>query len=122
MNLLKNVNHDCRKILIDHASKFGQKSAFTDDAFTSKKIIPSFKPHLSSARWTRWQTVTHESFKFMLVHVIQKHETTHEQARAKASKVFLERAGELSALVWGLREDACAMYPSISEQDIKEGL
>ena len=34
MNPVKNIHHECRKTLIDHASKFGQKSAFTDDAFT----------------------------------------------------------------------------------------
>ena len=117
MNLLNNVHHDCRKSLIDHASKFGQKRAFTDDAFTSKKIMPGFKPRLPSARWIQWQTVTHESFKLVLGHVIQKHEATYDQASAKASKQKIERASEMAALVCIIKEDVCSNYPAVHNAD-----
>ena len=119
MNLLKSVNHECRKTLIDHASKFGAKSAFTDDAFTFKKNIPGVKPRLASARWIRWLTVTHESFKLMLGHMIQKHEATHDQARAKASKQKIERASEMAALVCGIKEDVCSNHPAVHNDDLQ---
>ena len=39
MNILKNINVQCRTLLIDHVSEYGAKGAFTDNGFTSKKIL-----------------------------------------------------------------------------------
>ena len=118
MHILRSINHDCRVVLLDHASKFGAKSAFTDDAFTSKRILPGHKPRLPSQRWCRWQTVTHDSFMLMLQHVIQKHETMHEAARCKVSKPKIERASEMASLVFAIKEDVLQTFPAIPQDDI----
>ena len=117
MNLLKHVDVDARRLLIDHASKLGARSAFADDAFTSRKMLPGFKPRLTSAKWIRWQTVTHDSFKLLIKNVISRHEATSEQAHLRAPKASLRKTSGLSTLVWGIKDHVCAMYPSISEQD-----
>ena len=53
MNILQHINVESRAILIEHFSKYGSNgySAFTDDAFTTKKILPGNKPRMSSLRW-----------------------------------------------------------------------
>ena len=73
LNIIKGIDGESRALLIEHASKYGSKIAFSDDAFASKKILPGHKPRLPVPRWNRWLTVTNDSFKLMLLHVIKKH-------------------------------------------------
>ena len=119
INILKNINAECRSLLIEHVSKFGAKSAFTDDAFTSKKIFPGHKPRLSTPKWVRWGTVTNESFLLMLKHVIWKHENTHDTARCKVSKSKIERSSEMAALVVGIAQDVLESHPTLPHMDIE---
>ena len=120
MNIIKGLDFACRTLLIDHASRYGGTSAFTDDAFTSKKILPGFKARHPTPRWCRWQTVTHESFMLMLQHVIQKHNTMHEAARCKVSKQKIERSSEMAALVIGITEDVLESHASLPRSDIEK--
>ena len=57
----------------------------------------------------------------MLGHVIQKHEATHDQARPKAPHQKNERANEMAALVWGIKEDVCSTRPAVHEDDLHDG-
>ena len=76
LNLLKHVDAQWRNLLVDHASQYGKNSAFVDDAFTLKKVLPGYKPRCASAKWVQLLTVTQRSFGIMLKHVIRKHENT----------------------------------------------
>ena len=121
MNLLKCVNKEGRNLLLAHASKFGEKIAFHDDAFSSKKILPGFKPRLASVKWTRYLNVTHQSFSIMMTAVITRFEAMAEGSRNKISKVNLEKLSELSACVAAFTEEALVQYPQISHNDLWEG-
>ena len=74
--VLKHIDGESRKLLLDHASRYDKSTAFTDDALTSKKILPGYKPRLASSKWVRWLTVAHSSFKLMLDTNIRNHEET----------------------------------------------
>jgi hypothetical protein len=117
-NILK-VNVECRTLLVDHASRFGNNSAFQDDSFTSKKILPGHKPRLSSMRWVRWLSVTNESFHLMLRHVIQKHEAAHESVRSKVTKQKIERVSEMASLVLGITQDVLEAHHGLPRTDIE---
>ena len=119
MNILKGLNARCRALLIDHVSKYGAKSAFTDDAFTSKKILPGHKPRMSTPRWTRWLSVNNDSFFLMLQHVIHKHESAADSARFKVAKQKIERTSEMAALVMGITQDVIEKHPTLPRVDIE---
>ena len=117
LHLLRNVSLENRALLIEHASKYGAKSAFTDDAFSGKNILPGFKPRLATQRWVRWQTVTSESFSLMVRHAIQKFETTAETFRTKVSRTVIERSSQHAALVVGIEQCVHEQHPDISRAE-----
>ena len=119
MNILKGLDAKCRGLLIDHFSNFGAKGAFTDDAFVSKKILPGYKPRMSTPRWTRLLTVSHDSFLLMLRHVISKHESAADNARFKVVKQKMERTSEMASLVMGIADDVMDMHPTLPRADIE---
>ena len=120
MNILKNVNLECRTLLLEHASKYGAKgSVFTDDAFTSKKILPGYKVRLSTPRWIRWQSISNESFYLMLKHAIRKHETSADTIRCKESKTNIERLSEKAALVVGITQDVLEAHVELPRVDLE---
>ena len=98
LNLLQQTTPEIRSMLIAHASQFGTNSAFQDDAFTSKKVLPGWKPRLDSARWNKLLMVTNNSMMIMLQHLIKRHEALGPKAM-KVTKEKMEKAAELSALV-----------------------
>ena len=118
-NILKAMSVEARAVLIEHASKYGSNGAFTDDAFTSKKVLPGYKPRLqSNPKWTRWLTVTNDSLKLMLQHVIRKHEDTNAAVRCKIQKQKLERASDMAALVSHIAEDVLEANPSLPRDQL----
>eukprot|EP00959_Pyramimonas_sp_CCMP1952_P210803 4411348-Pyramimonas_sp.AAC.1 len=48
LNVLKHVNKEGRALLLAHASKRGENTAFHDDAFSSTKILAGHKPRTAS--------------------------------------------------------------------------
>ena len=119
LNILKAMSGAARAVLIEHASKYGSNRAFTDDAFTSKKVLPGHKPRLQgNPKWTRWLTVTNDSLKLMLQHVIRKHELTNAAVRCKIQKQKLERASEMAALVTHIAEDVLEANPSLPRDQL----
>ena len=119
LNILQQLNTDTRVILTDHFSKFGSNSAFTDDAFTSKKILPGTKPRMQSPRWVRWLTTSNGSFQLMLRHIIQKHESAAEASRGKVSKEKIERSSEMACLVLGVTNDVLEAHPGLPRQELE---
>ena len=121
LNLIKHVDEESRKILITHASKWGKTIAFVDDAFTSKKALPGYKPRLASAKWIHLVSVTHTSFSIMLRAVIRRHENTCEAMRAKIDKQSLERHSEHAAFISCLCDQVLVAFPTVSRLNIERG-
>ena len=120
MNILKHINLQARTILINHASNHGSQGAFTDDAFTSKKIFPGYKNKAkTSAKWIRWQTVSHDSFILMMQHMIKRHETTDASMRTKITKAKIEKAAELSALASAIKQDVLEAHQALPPEHIQ---
>ena len=121
LNILKSVNKEGRQLLMAHASKHGENTAFHDDAFSSKKILAGYKPRIASVKWARLLTVTHESFMIMMMAAIGRHEAMAEVSRSKISKASLEKLSELAACVSAIVDETRVAYPQVSYDNVRTG-
>ena len=117
-HLLQDITDDARLLLIDHASKHGANSAFSDDAFNNKKILPGYKPLRAHPRWNKWLTVSNDSFKLMLEHLIYKHELNQLNPH-KVLKKKMEEVSQQAALVVGISDSLMETYGGLPRSDIK---
>ena len=117
-HLLQDIKDDARSLLIDHASKYGANSAFTDDAFNNKKILPGHKPLREHPRWSKWLTVSHDSFILMLENLIYKHELNQHRPQ-KVLKKMMETVSQQAALVVGISDSLVETYGGLPRAAIK---
>ena len=90
--------------MLDHVSKYGKKSAFSDDSFTAKKILPGYKPQKSDLKWGARLQVSQGSFYKMMLHVCNNHEPQAGRG-CKKSKESLEKLAEMAAFVHNMEEE-----------------
>ena len=117
-SLLNHIDTASRTLLIEHASKHGDKGAFTDDSWTNKKILPGYKPARDHPLWKKWLTVTHASFKLMLQSLIYKHEL-NQLGSEKVGKKTMITASEQAALVMGIADSLMETYGGLPQADIQ---
>ena len=71
LNLLDKIDREATEILINDIGMNGaQATAFTDDCWAHKKLLPGYSYPSPSPEWKARRTVTQESFKLFINHVM----------------------------------------------------
>ena len=106
-------------ILLKHVSRFGEKSAFTNEAFSNKRLCPGFVPRGIDKTWSKRLTVTEAGFKLFLRFVHEKHVRKQPKLRRKLEKSTLEEALNMAQLMVSC-QDALSQQHPIPMKDFEE--
>ena len=99
-------------LLLDDLSTTGfNHTAFTNDAWTNKKMFPNFVWIVPSPAWKSRRTITNESFMLFAAHVIQQQREKIPTLRRKWDKSSLEEVAQLTALCMSIAEEAISNLP-----------
>jgi len=98
LNLLE-APSEVIQLLIAHCSEFSDKSAFAEECFASKQILPGYVPRSGSKSWNKRLTCTSESLALMMRYVDASHRRKLADTRAKLSKESMSEASQL-AIIW----------------------
>ena len=104
LNLLQCPEEACT-ILLSHASRHGSSSAFAEDAFSQKQILPGHTPRLGVKAWSQRLAITRESFVLMMHFVDAQHQEKLPALRYKLTKEALLEAAQMSALVLSVTDE-----------------
>ena len=100
------------KILLEHVSEYGSESAFQEDAFSNKKVMPSFVPRANNNKvWMRRLTVTNEGFLLMVRFLDAEWSRKPHAVRRKYDKTQMEEASLVANLLEALICEVQAAHP-----------
>lgn len=103
MNLLE-APAQVVEMLIAHCSEFSDKSAFAEECFASKQILPGYVPRSGSKSWNKRLTCTQESMVLMMRYVDASHRRKLAGTRAKLSKESMAEASQMAIFALMLDE------------------
>lgn len=90
-------------ILLAHLSEFGGGTAFHDDTFSQKRLLPGGTTRGCSKEWQQRLTVSESGFNLMLRYIDSQHRRKLPGTRCKYGKGALEEALNMcQLLVWSL--------------------
>ena len=108
LNLLQCPNEAC-EILLAHAGRYGKDSAFSEECFSQKQLLPGFVPRLADKKWSGRLTVSNTSFVLMLRYIDFQHSEKLREMRFKLSKDSMAEAAQLAAM-------ACSVTSELKQQ------
>ena len=112
--LLEDFPEAALQRLQSHVQALGwQGCAFTDDALSSKKVLPghTFRNVTGSKSWTGWGKVTEESATLAIHHAVNKFLATSTEARRKFTRNDLEQFSQQAAFVVNLKYSTLQEIP-----------
>ena len=92
------------EVLQTHASVFGSQTAFSEECFSQKSILPGHVPRLPSKQWSARLTVSNESFILMMKTVDAAHHERLPALRTKLPKDAMLDAAQLAYLALAVTE------------------
>ena len=98
-------------LLLEHANTFGGDTAFQEDTFANKKLMPGHAPRTGSRKWNNRLQVTESGFCTMIRFITAAHGRKPAQIRRKYDKVAVEEALAMSQLTVSLIDEVCEAYP-----------
>ena len=122
-NLLEKVNQSCHDILLADLSDNGQsRTAFTDDAWNNKKIMPGYQwNHPANSRdWKNRRLITQDTFTVFLKYVINQQNEKLVTLRRKWDKSQLEEAAQLATLCVHIAEEASQNMPELGRTAVED--
>ncbi|CAJ1390130.1 unnamed protein product [Effrenium voratum] len=101
-------------LLLEHVSLFGDRTAFMEDAFASKRLGVGAMPRSGSKAWNMRLQVTEAGQMLFLRYIHSQHLKRLPGTRAKRSKDDLEEAISMAQLLVSLTDDLTAQMPIAS--------
>ena len=111
LNLL-DAPEDVIQLLISHCSEFSEKSAFAEECFASKQILPGYVPRSGSKTWNKRLTVSSESLILMMRYVDASHRRKLPDTRCKLSKESMSEASQMA--IFALMLDDCCKEQGVT--------
>ncbi len=110
---------NCQEVLLQHLSEFGDKTAFTEDAFANKKLQIGAKSRSGSKVWNDRLAVSKTGLKLMIDYVHMQHTKKLPGTHKKLSRDALEEVLNMAQLLVSLVGDMVSQTP-ISAEIIEE--
>ena len=95
--------------LLEHISKLGPQTTFSDECWASKKLQPGTAPRLSNKQWNQRLTVTGDGVALMVDAICTQQEERLPVARRKLSKDELEEGVQHAQMVLWMEQSVTDM-------------